>query len=101
MRLSGGRAQRNYETCLLKLSEMLTAASIPPVKNNAPPSLLARDAVVAAGDVNCLALTNGARGREQKERNMKSKTAGKFHARRLVEKRQTSAKKDSRRRPLE
>jgi hypothetical protein len=100
VRLSGGRAQRNYETCLLKLSEMLTAASIPPVKNNAPPSLLARDAV-AAGDVNCLALTNGVRGREQKERNMKSKTAGKFHARRLVEKRQTSAKKDSRRRPLE
>jgi hypothetical protein len=44
---------------------------------------------------------NDGRNCEQKERNMKSKTAGKFHARRLDEKKKTSDKKDSRRRPVE
>ena len=109
-----GYGKRNYEACLLKLSDMLTEASIPPVTSNV--SLLSHEQCVPplpcslrlSARLSCQAkvggvqvVENDGRNCEQKERNMKSKTAGKFHARRLDEKKKTSDKKDSRRRPVQ
>jgi hypothetical protein len=61
----------------------------------------AQHQIVMPGQGGVQVVKNDGRDCEQKERNMKSKTAGKFHARRLDEKKKTSDKKDSRRRPVE